>query len=360
MPMFKWIDRWLFNSKLAKARQAMSDEDWKEARHFAKAAYRIDYENVEALSVLGMANFRLHRYESSAKYYHKITEISPNDFAARRNLAMTYAAMKQWKQARDLFQALASEKPGDRDLAEAFEFATGKLRDASAPPGSDPIKQAIAKRHWPKVISLARKALEQNPEDVDAMLHLGMACYHCEQIPEAIEWFGQAADKTRTGEDSHRHAPALYNLAIAAVKQCEWTTAVETLQTLHSMIRHGAPGTAKLSLASVLTNQIVCFRETRKLALARAAHAELMSVDPAAASRIDPRSLSAQLGAKIKSGAPLGARLDLAEEISEPSSFPPEPDENSRCLHCDTVAEGPARFCGKCGAYIASRPLQAV
>jgi tetratricopeptide (TPR) repeat protein len=349
--MIGWINLWRANRLLAKAQAAMHAQEWDAARQASLRAYELRPGGTDALTVAGLACFRLSDYQQAVACYEEILAVKPGDFLTRRNMAMALSRLKQWPKAHELFRELSAERPSDPDIRDAVAFVAAKLGDAAGPgPASEEsVKQAIAAHNWPRVIALAQGALQKRSDDADAMLQLGMALYHSNQLQNAKEWFGKAVEATRAGLTT-RHAAALHNLATACMKLGEWEPASESLQTVLAMIRSNDPGAAKLKRANVLINLIVCYREMHRHSLAKAAYTKLLEIDPAAAAKIDPSQLEPQLGARLRSSALLGAKLELAEEAHVPEA--PQPSSGQECPDCGTEAPAGSRFCGNCGARL--------
>lgn len=239
----------------------------------------------------------------------------------------------------------------------------------------------MASGDWQQVTALARQKLADEPENVDAMLHLGMALYRSEQIEEAREWFQKAVAATLSGDAAFRHAPALNNLATTCMRLKDWEAAIEALEALRSMVKYGSPGTQKVKLPKVLINLLVCYREHRRPRQAKAMYQLLIEVDPTAAARIDPGDLNVPLGAPLKSAAQLGAELVLTDDTldrtsslasgaqqversAESRSGDSRQSESSacstvppftfpkQCPSCGVSVEPDHNFCGVCGAAL--------
>jgi len=349
----RMLKEWRASKLLVRAQAAARAGDWECAREASSRACELSNCNIDALGLLGLASFRLQKFQQAVDCYSEILLRKPDDVPARRNMAMAFAKMKQWKQAHVLFSELAAERPEDREICEAHAFVAAKLSAPTPATTGNDIRSAIANGDWPQVMALARGKLAVEPGNVDAMLHLGMALYRSEHIVQAKEWFQKAAAATVSGKMVFRHAPALNNLATTCMRLGHWTGAIEALEALRSMIKYGTPGTQKIKQSNVLINLLVCYREVHRPRQAKAMYQLLIEVDPATAARIDPGDLNVPLGAPLKSAAQLGAELILADHAYGSSSSLASGAQREKCPACGASVEPGHNFCGACGHALA-------
>lgn len=141
-------------------------------------------------------------------------KLDPRNTALRKELAYLYLAMHKETEAKEQFDevlGIDANDPSSRDQLDALQGF--KKRSAPAPVAPAPLAAVDAKTMGKKSFALGysrdaikylRQAHEQNPEDAEVMLQLGLAYNLAKDDADAIPWL----DRARHADDPQIAAQA--------------------------------------------------------------------------------------------------------------------------------------------------------
>jgi tetratricopeptide (TPR) repeat protein len=195
--------------------------------HFRRAL-QLDTTNVSAQMGIVDAYARMGRLEVALLEYQSLVEKHEEDIGNRiqQNIALAYFQQGAFDRAIDWYQQAAAIDSSDAGLY----FGIARSYEAAGYPEK-------AERHY-------TRALEINPEYIEALVNLGSLRYRSADFPGALAWFGRALAIDPENSD------ALSNSAMAHFARGDTGQAITILTSLVEADTLFAP--ARVNLAAML------------------------------------------------------------------------------------------------------------
>lgn len=159
-------------------------EEWRKAIALQK--------NPRYFDNLGVALFRLNRYDEAITQYKRSLDLNPRSAKAHYNLGLTYSLKEMWDEA-------------IKEYREAFKLGL-RLADLHAELG-------IAyghKRLYQQGISELKKAIQINPQEAEYYYHFGSLLFEMKRIDESIQVLKQVLTMDSTYSSAYKALGNMY------------------------------------------------------------------------------------------------------------------------------------------------------
>jgi tetratricopeptide (TPR) repeat protein len=201
-------------------------------------ALSLDPNNAEALNAKGVIATRQRRYDDALELYRRATSVQPGNAGFQANLAITYHLQGKKEEA---IAAYRKSVELDASFDGQLDFITGgqplKSIQITSTPGArtvGPLQKIAAEKAYEDGAAFLRlerlsrateqfdRALELNPNSVDALNGKGVVATKSRDYAEAVKMFAQASEKDPA------NGGFLINLAIVYHLQGDGAKAAET------------------------------------------------------------------------------------------------------------------------------------
>jgi len=233
------IDPTRYEAYLNAAAQTMKMNDCQQAAEFSEEAYKVEPDDIKVLNARAQISFNCKEYDTSLEVYRKLLEMDPQNVNAYVNMATIFELMRlpdSSKVAYDRILEIDSEykdayyNRGILYLNRAIQMYKElvAVRDSME---QNPKDQGLIDKSQ-HLVSKQRefyhlaemdfqKAVELDPDDLEAMQYLGQSLFQQEKTNEAIDILEKVVEIDPKNKD------AWSTLSIAYTRQGERDKAIE-------------------------------------------------------------------------------------------------------------------------------------
>lgn len=199
------IDPTRYEAYLNAAAQTMKMNDCDRAMKFSQEAHAVKPDDIKVLNARAQISFNCKEYDTSLEVYRELLEMDPQNVNAFINMAMIFELMKLTDSSKVVYDRIIEIDPEYKDayynrgilyLNQAIQMYKELVvvRDSMEqnPQDTELInksKQLVSKQR--EFYNLAemdfQKAVDLDPDDLEAMQYLGQALFQQEKTDQAIE-----------------------------------------------------------------------------------------------------------------------------------------------------------------------------
>lgn len=199
------IDPTRYEAYLNAAAQTMKMDDCEQAMKFSEDAYNVKPEDIKVLNARAQISFNCKEYDRSLEVYKKLLDMDPQNVNAFINMAMIFELMRLPDSSKVTYDRIIEIDPEYKDayynrgilyLNQAIQMYKELVAVRDSLEQDDQNKELITRSE--QLISKQRefyhlagmdfqKAVELDPEDLEAMQYLGQTLFQQEKTEEAID-----------------------------------------------------------------------------------------------------------------------------------------------------------------------------
>jgi serine/threonine protein kinase/tetratricopeptide (TPR) repeat protein len=182
-------------------------EDYPNAMEAYQKIVELEPQNVNAYSQLGRVSLKLEDYPNAMGAYQKIAELEPQNVDAYSQLGLVFLKLEDYPKAMEAYQKTLELEPQNANAYSQVGLVYVKLED------------------YPKAMEAYQKAAALNSQLPDAYFGLGFVYARSKDYAKAEEMYGEAVELSPPYLDD-----ALFNLAMVQKKQGKLNLGIENLR----------------------------------------------------------------------------------------------------------------------------------
>jgi tetratricopeptide (TPR) repeat protein len=214
------IDPTRYEAYLNAAAQTMKMDDCEQALKFSEEAYKVKPNDVKVLNARAQISFNCKKYDTSLEVYRNLLDMDPQNVNALINMAMIFELMQKVDSSKVVYDRIIEIDPGYKDayynrgilyLNQAISMYKQlvAVRDSMEKNQNDQglidrSKELVDKQRefYHKAEMDFQKAVDLDPDDLEAMQYLGQSLFQQEKTKEAIEILEKVVELNPTNKEA--------------------------------------------------------------------------------------------------------------------------------------------------------------